>query len=77
MQPNTFGEANRLHGRARGSAANGNKITPSAFFKMHGSVLGPLNMCARVFATILVFAVGGDQEAWMIHNERKTLHLCT
>lgn len=47
MQPNTFGFANRLHGRARGSAANGNKIASSVFFRMHGCVLGPLNMCVR------------------------------
>lgn len=48
MQPNTFDEANGLRGRARHSAANGNKIAPSAFFKMHGCVLGPLNMCMHV-----------------------------
>lgn len=69
----------RLRGRARRPGGKpGNAIAPSALFKMRGSVRGPLlNMCEGVCPLPLRLLFSGDQEARMVHNEGRTLHLCT
>lgn len=72
MQPSTFGQA-----KSFARTANGNKIAPSAFFKMHGCVLGPFEYSRACLPQSSCSLLPLTRKHGRYTMRRRTLHLCT